>query len=188
MRSATAGLLVATLLSGCGILGAQQLPPLPAGTKDCIGLAEAQCLEVIDTLRSGHGLEAVAWRVRCTKVCNANQGEVEATITWSNGTTGTSAMSWESDLAPPFGEPEPAGPAPTPAVPPTCVRVPQAQCAEQWTSSLENLSADQWPQVVAVNVECTTSCNLINGEGTTTVVLRDGTRVAASSWSYNTSP
>jgi hypothetical protein len=192
MRRLTAGLLLACLLSGCWVIGGQPLAALPPGTKDCIGMDEALCLDVIDTLRSGQGLEAVAWRVRCTKVCNANQGEVEATITWSNGTTGTSGMSWEGDLVgPPAGAPGPIGPAgpiPTPAVPPTCVRVPQTQCLEQWTTSLENLSADQWPEVVAVNIECTTSCNLIKGEGTTTVVLKDGTRVEAMSWSYEHAP
>jgi len=192
MRRVTAGLLLAPLLSGCWVLGGQPMAALPAGTKDCVGMDEALCLDVIDALRSAQGLEAVAWRVVCTKACNPNKGDVEATITWSNGTTGTSGLSWEGDLvggpagAP--GGPVPAGPLPTPAVPPTCVRVPHAQCVEEWTSSLENLTADQWPQVVAVNVECTTACNLIQGQGTTTVVLEDGTRVLGSSWSYAHAP
>jgi hypothetical protein len=187
MRHATAGLLLALLLSGCGVFSAQQLPPLPPGTRDCIGLAEAQCQQVLDSVRTNRNVQPAAWRIRCTKVCDANHGDVEVTITWSDGTTDISGMGWMGELAP-GGPPQPIGPIPTPAVPPTCVRVPQADCLQQWAASLEHLSVDQWAQVVAVNVECTTSCNLIKGEGTTTVVLQDGSRVTASSWSYDRSP
>ena len=195
MRRLTAGLLLAVALGGCGFLTGQPEPPLPLGTKDCIGLADALCLDVIDTIRTGRNggrLEAVAWRVRCTTTCHANKGEVEVTITWSDGSTGTSGVGWDHEVVgPPAGAPTPGGPAgplPTPAVPPNCVRVPQVACLSQWASSLENLSADQWEQVVAVNVECTTACNLLKGEGTTTVVLKDGSRVVVSTWSYENAP
>ena len=192
MRRVTAGLLLAVVLAGCGFLAGQPVAPLPPGTKDCIGLADALCLDVIDTIRKGGNggrLEAVAWRVRCTTVCHVNKGEVEVTITWSDGSTSTSGVGWENQIAgPPVGPPVPIDPVPIPAVPPTCLGLPREQCLGEWQTSLENLSADQRGQILAINVACTTSCTPQEGKGTTTVVLRDGTRVPVSSWSYEAAP
>ena len=192
MRRLTAGLLLAVVVGGCGLVRGQPEVPLPLGTKDCIGLAEALCLQVVDSIRTsrnGGRLDALAWRVRCTAVCNATTGEVEATINWSDGTTGTTGLGWEGELAgPPVGAPVPIDPVPFPAVPPTCLGVPWEQCQGEWQTSLENLSADQRGQIVAIEVACTTSCTPLEGKGTTTAVLRDGTRVTVSSWSYEAAP
>ena len=192
MRHLTAALLLAVVVGGCGLVPGQAEAPLPLGTKDCTGLAEALCLQVVDSIRTsrnGGRLAPLAWRVRCTAICNVNTGEVEATINWSDGTTGTTGIGWAGELAgPPILAPVPIDPVPFPEVPPTCLGVPQEQCLGEWQTSLENLSADQRGQIVAINVECTTSCTPLEGNGTTTVVLRDGTPVTVSTWSYKAAP
>lgn len=192
MRRVTAGLVLAIVLGGCGLLPTQAEAPLPLGTRECIGLVEPLCLQVLDSIRTsrnGGRLAPLAWRVRCTAVCNATTGQVEATINWSDGTTGTTGMGWQGELSgPPVGAPVPIDPVPFPEVPPTCLGVPQEQCVGEWQTSLENLSADQRGQILAINVQCTTSCTPLEGKGTTTVVLRDGTRVTVASWSYEAAP
>jgi hypothetical protein len=177
--------LATAVLAGCGIFGAGQVAPLPPGTKDCIGLELAHCQRLLDSVASGRKVEPAAWRIRCIGQCLADRGDVEMTVTWADGTTDTTSMGWVGELvAPPGGGPVPGGPIPTPQVQPTCVRVPRAQCVEQWTSSTQDLTAEQRAQVVDVRVECTTSCTLLEGAGRTTVVLKDGSRIMAFDWQY----
>ena len=175
--------LASILLAGCGVFGGQA--PLPPGTQECVGMEQAQCAQVLGSMVGSRNARPVAWRIRCTSVCDRKSGDVEMVVTWSDGTTETSGMSWAGQLGPGIGPPQPAGPVETPAVPPTCVRVPQVECESQWLTILENVEVAQRPHVRAVVIDCTTSCTLAEGDGTTTVVLDDGTEVLVTSWSYD---
>lgn len=185
MRSGALLLLATAVLGSCGLLGGAPIPPLPPGTNDCIGLERAQCLQLLDDFASRKNVKPVAWRIRCLAVCGRERGDVEMTITWADGGTETATMGWAGAQAPPgVGLPQPADPVPTPEVPPTCFRVPEAACNEQWASSMTDLTPEQRAVVAAVLIECRTDCTLLNGDGQTTVVFRDGTRFLAADWSY----
>jgi hypothetical protein len=190
-RWSTLLLLSAFLLGGCSVFRAGSAAPLPPGTNDCIGLERAQCMQLLDSYEGqgnarARNLTPVAWRVRCTTICDQSRGDVEMTVTWSDGTTDTASMGWVGDLgAPPgVGVPADPGPAATPEVAPTCVRVPRDQCEAEWLTSLSGLTEEQRAQVAAILVECRTACTLIEGDGRTTVVLDDGARIEVSDWSY----
>ena len=175
--------LVPVLLAACGVVspGEARLPP---GTQECIGLDQGQCAQVLRSIAGNPNARPVAWRIRCTSVCDRESGDVEMTITWSDGRTETSGMGWAGALEPGFGPPPPAAPIPTPQVPPTCVAVPAEQCAIWWAQANETLTEEQRTQVVRVLIECTTTCTLLEGEGRTTLLLQDGTRIQPSTWGY----
>ena len=175
--------LAPLLLAACGVFGSGQAP-LPPGTQDCIGLEQGQCAQVIRGIAGNPNAKPVAWRVRCTSVCDRERGDVEMTVTWSDGDTETFGMSWAGALEPGVGPPAPAEPLPTPQVPPTCVAVPAEQCAVWWRQANETLTEEQRTQVVRVLIECTTTCTLFEGEGRTTVIMKDGTRVEVATWGY----
>jgi hypothetical protein len=192
-RSLAFSLLLAPFaLAACGILRGDS-PALPPGTQECIGMEPAVCALVLGDMAGDHpGFRPVAWSIRCVTTCTANEGDVEMTVTWSDGSTEVAGKAWAGGIGPRagpgVGPPEPVGPIPTPPVPPTCLGVPQQQCVEEWLGSLASVRAVQRDHVTAVRIQCTTTCNALKGDGTTTVILDGGSTTLSTGWSYGSQP
>lgn len=181
-RHLVAGIAV-LVLAGCGSPG---IPDhLVPGTRECVGLPESKCEEILANLSDDPAAELSAIRIRCSSAtCTDQSGSVDVAIVWADGRTDSRSTSWD-------GAPLDArifAPIPTPPVPPSCEGVPLSECQGEWTTATENLSAERFADVVLVLVQCSGICSETSGAGQTFIGFRDGTRIRPSTWSYNHNP
>ena len=82
--------------------------PLPVGLRECIGVEPEECAELVDSVANHphRTADPVAWRVRCTSVCDQLKGDAEVTISWSDGTTTKTGTTWVADVPGVNGFPE----------------------------------------------------------------------------------
>jgi hypothetical protein len=180
-RQLLAAALDATLAAGCSALGVGELQ---AGTLDCVGLASRFC-EALLTDPTLDLAEAAAVRIRCkTMSCTETSGSIDIEILWPDGRTEARATFWDGAPL----DPRVLAPAVVPPVPPTCQRVLETECDGEWRTAMENLSKEQVADVVLVLVNCSGTCTDTSGSGSTIVGFEDGSRIVASTWSYNHTP
>ena len=186
MRPLATIALASILLAGCGFLvpAANQGAPVAAGARECIGLAEAICEDLLESVSSGRNVQPIGWRVRCLDVCDNDSGEAEVSLRFADGRTETSTMGWVGDIGGPGLAPDP----PDPRVQQQCLGVPDSECQSEWSTSMENLTPEQRANAVIVIVQCIETCTEARGQGQTTVVLADGQRIPVGEWSYELEP
>lgn len=110
---ARAVLLVAVVASvlpaGCGLIPVQSAPPaLPPGTRECFGMAEVLCLNLVAGRQDDQPNRTVtAFRVRCLGTCTLGEGIAEITIVWSDGSDDLFRTEWKAVVE--TGPPESTG-------------------------------------------------------------------------------
>ena len=100
---ARAGLLgaaavAAGLPAGCALIPVQSDPPaLAPGTRECFGMAEVLCLNLVAGRQEDHAnLSVIAYRVRCMATCTLDEGIAEITVVWSDGSDDLYRTEWKS--------------------------------------------------------------------------------------------
>jgi hypothetical protein len=172
------------LIAGCGMLVGPVREPVPAG-ETCILIEQDDCRVKIREALAGLGPNhppVVGVLVRCTKVpCTDLAGEGETIVQFADGSQAGSG--WAFAQAPaPGGAPPAVTPLP---VDPVCIGIARQACIEVGTGDPGD-PAKQGIAIVAIVVECTTSCDDRAGEGKTTFTYADGSTYETS-WNYASS-
>lgn len=156
--------------------------------EDCGPLPASACRDAVANAADVRVNDVAGFQIRCTApVCNDVSGAIDLVILWRDGTSESRTASWADG---PFdaGVLNRSAPIPTPPVPPTCANVPDSECQGEWTTAMENLSADQIHLVSLVLIQCTARCTPDSGAGQTIIGFQDGTRIRPSTWSYHHTP
>ena len=88
-------LVIAGATAGCELLEVK--PPPPAvGAKDCIGVPEATCREILGgRINNRAPVALVGYRITCKVAsCTADAGEAEASLLWADGQSESYAYTW----------------------------------------------------------------------------------------------
>jgi hypothetical protein len=89
----------AAIGGGCSFLvPVREVPALPQGMRECIGIAAPTCLSIVaDREMNNPGLTVTAYRVRCAiPACTPNNGTAEVTLVWSDGSDEFFSTEWAS--------------------------------------------------------------------------------------------
>lgn len=180
MRSLRLAALVA-LAVGTIACGARPAPAV-AGDEECSGLSEDICAALLEAATTGIDADVEGYRFRCSALtCDLQSGSLDVDILLLDGTHKLAGFSWRNGLNMETlrGVMQPV---PTPPVPPTCLGVTQEQCDASWANAMSDIDPARIGDVVAVVVECTTTCTSTPGKGRTIVQFQDGTRVTVAEW------
>lgn len=170
---AVAWLLVAC--SGPNAAATQAAITLPPGMRlNCGDVPEPRCTGLAVTYPSVLDDAVTELTMRCSsQVCTESDGRVDIGLLTETGLRVATPDTWGSPTVP--ADVPPGGVD----VPPVCLGVPDAQCAEMG-SAARPVGA---PPVSRIVVTCSTACTPASGEGQTRVHFVDGTRML-SSWGY----
>lgn len=178
MRRAIAVVLMAVVAAACG--SAPESPtPIGIGPIDCQGVPAQQCQEAVDQARGVSRAMLVQVLVRCSAPpCTDQAGQIQVQAQYADGSTTGWSSAWAGAVPAGPDQGAPAGQLP---VRPVCLGVAEAMCLDMAMSAAGELPPD--PAVRSISVRCTAVCTPTKGEGTTTVVLANGTTVL-SNWGY----
>lgn len=183
-RGLLAGALAATIAAGCWLWPGSGPATLIPGIRECLNIEAALCAEVAAGATGAAPEVLVAWRVQCAEAsCTPEGGSADVVVLFTGGIAQAASARWAGRAlnggALEFLKPP---------VPPTCLGVGREQCESEWETSTASLTVAQINQIIAIRVACNGVCDATTGEGSTTVVLRDGSELAVGKWAYKAAP